>query len=72
MGSAVPQAAAIDSLLRSASPCKGLSGANSVVVLVSLSPETISSAPFPRDRATPPIHLLQGVWERNGGRFART
>ena len=40
--SAVPQAAATGPLLRSASPCKGLSEANSVVVRVSASPEMIS------------------------------
>jgi hypothetical protein len=72
MDNAVPQAAAIDSLLRSASPCKGLSGSNSAVVVVFLLPGKISSAPSPRGRIKPPIHLLQGFWERNGGRFART
>jgi hypothetical protein len=72
MDSAVPQAAAIGSPLRSASPCKGLSEANSVVVRLSLSPETIGLVPFPRGRAKPPIHFLRVVWERNGGRFART
>jgi hypothetical protein len=66
MDSAVPQAAAIGSPLRSASPCKGLSEANSVVVRLSLSPETIGLVPFPRGRAKPPIHFLRVVWERNG------
>jgi len=72
MDSAAPQAAAIGSVLRLGSLCKGLSEANSVVVRVSLSPETISLAPSPRDRAKPPIHPLRVVSERNGGRFART
>jgi hypothetical protein len=71
MDSAVPQAAAIGSLRRPACPCKGLSEADSVVVRVSVSPETISLAPFPRGRAKQPILLLRVVWERNGGRFAR-
>jgi hypothetical protein len=56
MDSAAPQAASIGSLLRPAYPCKGLDEANYVVLRVSLSPETISSAPFPQGRAKPPIH----------------
>jgi hypothetical protein len=72
MDSAAPQAASIGSLRRLAYPCKGLDEANYVVLRVSLSPETISSAPFPQGRAKPPIHLWPVVWERNGGRFART
>jgi hypothetical protein len=47
MDNAVPQAAVIGSLLRPGSPCKGLSEADSVVLRVFASPETISSAPFP-------------------------
>jgi hypothetical protein len=72
MDSAAPQVAAIGALLCLGSPCKGLSEANSVVVRVFLSPETISLAPFPLGRAKPPIHPLRVVWERNRGRFART
>ena len=72
MDSAAPQVAAIGLLLRSAYRCKGLSEASSVVARVSASPETISSAPFPRGRAKRPIHLLRVVWERNRGRLART
>jgi hypothetical protein len=72
MDNAVPQAAAIGPLLRPAAPCKDLSEADSVVVRVFASPETISSAPFPQGRAKRPIHLLPVVWERNGGRLART
>jgi hypothetical protein len=72
MDSAVPQAAAVGSPLRSASPRKGLTEANSVVVRLSLSPETIGLVPFPRGRAKPPMHLLRVVWERNRGRFTRT